>query len=75
MKRLSFFDRLLGKTSEDDDGDFSDLNIDEKDMIRGVVQLDPLVEYLLGIDHRHGASLAEAVAAGGSEVDLVLKVS
>ncbi len=38
-KRISFFDRILGKNGEDEEGDLQKLDVEEKDMIKGIVKL------------------------------------
>ncbi len=53
MKRRSnFLEKILGKKTEDDDDHLHELDIEEKDMIRGVVKLSRSEERRVGKECR-----------------------
>lgn len=39
MKKLSFFERLLGKSSESEEDDLSNLDVEKREMIKGIIEL------------------------------------
>ncbi len=39
LKKVNFFEKLLGKVAEEEEGSYSSLNIEKRDMIRGIVAL------------------------------------